>query len=85
MQKRSTLCLLTIAILLMATPPAMASPPVQTDEVYVVQPGDTLWVISVNVYGTGTLWQVIFEANRDILDDPSRLRPGQVLKIPPKP
>jgi len=40
---------------------------------------------TVKVYGTGTLWEVIFEANRDILHDPSRLRPGQVLKIPPKP
>jgi LysM repeat protein len=64
-------------------PPAPPPPP--QPSTYVVQPGDTLWLISVKVYGTGTLWEVIFEANRDILDDPSRLRPGQVLKIPPKP
>ena len=51
---------------------------------YTVQPGDTLWLISVKVYGDGRLWPVIFEANRDILDDPGRIRPGQVLKIPPK-
>ncbi len=61
------------------------SPPPPEPNTYVVQPGDTLWLISVKVYGTGTLWEVIFEANRDILDEPSRLRPGQVLKIPPKP
>ena len=66
-------------------PPEPPAPPPPEPDTYVVQPGDTLWVISVNVYGTGTLWQVIFEANRDILDDPGRLRPSQVLKIPPKP
>jgi nucleoid-associated protein YgaU len=65
-------------------PPPPPPPPPQPNT-YVVQPGDTLWLIAVKVYGNGTLWQAIFEANRDILDDPSRLRPGQTLKIPPKP
>jgi hypothetical protein len=51
---------------------------------YTVQPGDTLWVIARQVYGQGVLWRVIFEANRDILSEPGRLSPGQVLKIPPK-
>lgn len=52
---------------------------------YTVQPGDTLSLISRQVYGDAQLWRIIFEANQDILSDPSRLRPGQVLKIPPKP
>ncbi|GAB4526986.1 MAG: hypothetical protein Kow0063_01820 [Anaerolineae bacterium] len=67
-------------------PPAPPPPPPPPEPTtYAVQPGDTLWLISVKIYGTGSLWNIIFEANRDILDDPSRLRPGQVLKIPPRP
>jgi nucleoid-associated protein YgaU len=49
---------------------------------YVVQEGDTLWVIADRVYGAGLLWEVIFEANRDYLDDPDRIQPGQLLTIP---
>jgi len=52
---------------------------------YTVQPGDTLSLIARQAYGDAQLWRIIFEANQDILNDPSRLRPGQVLKIPPKP
>lgn len=50
-----------------------------------MQPGDSLWRIAVKVHGDGRLWPIIFEANRDVLDDPSRIRVGQLLKIPPKP
>ncbi len=51
---------------------------------YTVQPGDTLSAIARQVYGQSTLWRIIFEANRDTLSDPSRIRVGQVLKIPPQ-
>lgn len=54
-------------------------------ETYTVQPGDSLSRISLQVYGTASLWPIIFEANRNILNDPSRIRPGQVLIVPPKP
>ncbi len=52
---------------------------------YVVQQGDTLWLISAPVYATGSRWQQIYDANRDILDDPDRIQPGQVLLIPSEP
>ena len=52
---------------------------------YTVQPGDTLSLIARQVYDQSQLWRIIFEANRNILSDPSLIRPGQVLKIPPKP
>ena len=29
-------------------------------------------------------WKRIYDANRDQLDDPDRIKPGQVLKIPPQ-
>lgn len=46
---------------------------------YTVQSGDTLSKIGSN---HGVSWQKIFEANRDILNDPDKIRPGQELKIP---
>ena len=46
---------------------------------YTVQSGDSLSKIG-SKYGVS--WQKIFEANRDILDDPDKIQPGQELKIP---
>ena len=57
----------------------------RTDRTYTVQPGDTLSLIARQVYGNAGLWTIIFEANRDTMSNPSLIRPGQVLKIPPKP
>lgn len=50
---------------------------------YTVQKGDTLSHIAKAQYGKAGQWRRIFEANRDQLDDPDRIQPGQVLKIPP--
>jgi len=49
---------------------------------YTVQSGDTLWKISQEVYGDGSRYKKIFEANTDILKDPDHIYPGQELKIP---
>jgi len=65
--------------------PVEPPPPPPEAETYTVQPGDTLSRIALHFYGQSSLWRLIFEANRDILDDPARIRPGMVLKIPPKP
>lgn len=46
---------------------------------YTVQSGDSLSKIG-SKYGVG--WQKIYEANRDKLDDPDKIYPGQELKIP---
>lgn len=48
---------------------------------YTVVSGDTLSHIAQRFYGTAN-WQPIFDANRDQLDDPDKIRPGQVLAIP---
>jgi hypothetical protein len=64
-------------------PPASPQPP--QSQTYTVQPGDTLTSVSLKVYGDGRYWQAIFEANRDQLDAPGRIHPGQVLRIPSKP
>lgn len=52
------------------------------DREYTVQEGDTLSHIARAQYGRASEWPRIFEANRDQLDDPDRIQPGQVLRIP---
>lgn len=49
---------------------------------YTVKPGDTLSGISKQVYGNADLYGLIFDANRDQLKDPNKIKPGQVLRIP---
>ena len=52
------------------------------DTVYVVKPGDTLSGIAKAVYGKAGRWREIFEANRDIINNPNLIRPGWKLRIP---
>ena len=49
---------------------------------YTVQSGDTLWKIAETVYGDGSAYQKIFEANQELLESPDRIFPGQELTIP---
>ncbi|MEO8778737.1 MAG: LysM peptidoglycan-binding domain-containing protein [Rhodanobacter sp.] len=51
---------------------------------YIVQNGDNLSKIAKHFYGDADAWQAIFEVNRDQLTDPDRIKPGQILKIPPR-
>jgi LysM repeat protein len=54
----------------------------QSQRHYTVQSGDTLSKISRQFYGDGSQFMKIFNANRNILDDPNRISPGQDLVIP---
>lgn len=54
------------------------------DATYTVEKGDTLSRIAKQHLGDANAWKKIFDANRDQLDDPDRIHPGQVLKLPPK-
>lgn len=49
---------------------------------YKVQPGDTLSKIAKEFYGNANDYNRIFEANRDKLESPDKIRPGQELIIP---
>lgn len=51
-------------------------------DTYTVRNGDTLSAIAQQRYGKASRWHAIFDANRDQLDDPDLIRPGQVLKLP---
>ena len=63
-----------------APPRGGALPPGGTK--HVVEDGDTLIDLSRRYYGTGEKFNVIYNANRDQLRAPDRLRPGMVLTIP---
>lgn len=58
------------------------SHPAQGDRTYTVAQGDTLSHIARRFYGKASQWPAIYAANRDQLDDPDRILPGQVLRIP---
>lgn len=60
-------------------PPPAAAPATTT---YTVKPGDTLSKIAKEQLGNANSYTAIFEANRDQLSDPDKIKPGQVLKIP---
>jgi len=49
---------------------------------YTVKSGDTLWAIASEMYGSGGKYMKIFEANTNILENPDKIKPGQVLVIP---
>ncbi len=53
--------------------------PEAAESTYTVQSGDSLSKIGSHY---GVSWQKIYEANRDKLDDPDKIYPGQELTIP---
>jgi nucleoid-associated protein YgaU len=59
--------------------PQAAAPAGKT---YTVKAGDTLSKIAKEELGSANAYMKIFEANRDLLTDPDKIKPGQVLKIP---
>ena len=65
-----------------APEPEPTPEPKQEHEIYEVVSGDTLGGISQKFYGKASLYMKIFEANRDILDNPDLIKVGQKLKIP---
>jgi nucleoid-associated protein YgaU len=61
--------------------PSLPAPAPQ-QQVYEVVAGDNLSKISKKFYGDANQYQRIFEANRDQLQDPDKIKVGQKLKIP---
>ncbi|MFG0251334.1 MAG: LysM peptidoglycan-binding domain-containing protein [Phycisphaerales bacterium JB038] len=59
--------------------PRVDRPQVRT---YTIKSGDVLSVVSQRLTGTSRNWRRIYEANRDVIDDPDRLIPGRTIRIP---
>ena len=67
---------------------------VQTNSPYTIKSGDCLWSIAKAAYGDGSKWEVIYEANKTVLDEAARkygkssssngqlIYPGTKLTIP---
>ncbi|MEN8891482.1 MAG: LysM peptidoglycan-binding domain-containing protein [Planktotalea arctica] len=53
------------------------------DTIHIVKQGDSLMKLSVRYYGRTIDYQLIYEANRTVLESPDKIRIGQKLKIPP--
>lgn len=54
------------------------------EQKYTVQKGDSLSKIAKQHLGDANAWKTIFEANRDVLEDPDKIFPGQTLRLPPR-
>jgi nucleoid-associated protein YgaU len=59
-----------------------ASAPSSRGRMYTVKEGDSLSKIAKREYGDASEWRRIFEANRNLIEDPDLIHPGQMLKIP---
>ena len=61
---------------------AQGQPGTQAERSYTVKSGDTLSKIAKETLGDANAYMEIFNANKDVLSDPDKIKPGQVLKIP---
>ena len=67
--------------------PVVEEEPLATEPSFVeykIQEGDTLQKISKKFYNTYQRWNEIYEANRDVLSSPDRIKPGKTIRIPQK-
>ncbi len=63
-------------------PEPAAEEPNESVTFYEIESGDTLSGIAKRYYGNASQYMQIFEANRDIIDDPNKIYPGQKIRIP---
>jgi hypothetical protein len=63
-------------------PTGPAPAPTAGADTYVVQRGNSLWVIARQIYGNGARYTAIYRGNQDQIEDPDRIYPGQQFKLP---
>ena len=59
-----------------------SAPSASRPRYYTIQSGDTLSKIAKEQYGDAGAYDKIFEANREVIDDPDKIYPGQQIRIP---
>lgn len=63
--------------------PERAGTPEQTSKTYTVKPGDCLWNIAKAIYGKGSDYTKIYNANKGVIgSNPNLIYAGQVFTIP---
>jgi len=65
-----------------AAAPAAESGAAEETRFYVIQKGDTLSGIAKKYYGNAMEYPQLFEANREVIEDPNKIYPGQKIRIP---
>jgi nucleoid-associated protein YgaU len=63
---------------------AASQEPAARSERHVVKPGESLWSISAksDVYGEGARWNRLYRGNKNRIQNPDRIYPGQEIQIP---
>lgn len=56
--------------------------PLRQDRAVIIRKGDTLWHISRRIYGLGTRYTTIYQANKEQIRDPDLIWPGQTFVLP---
>jgi len=56
--------------------------PAPEAQFYVIEKGDTLGAIAKEFLGSASRYPEIFEANREVIQDPNKIFPGQKIRIP---
>lgn len=63
---------------------APAAPEKAEVRFYTIESGDSLSKIAKRFYGNAGDWNKLFEANKEVINDPDLIYPGQTIRIPPQ-
>jgi hypothetical protein len=75
--------LLPVLLLASAVPAQAQEEPVQEQRRHQVRAGDTLWDLARAYLQNPFLWRLIYDANRDVVENPHWIYPAESLVIPP--
>ena len=62
--------------------PVAEAPPEPEFTFYTIVSGDSLSKIAKKYYGDAMKWKTLFEENKEIIQNPDLIYPGQVIRVP---